>query len=108
MLRRRKVLVAGAGGAPPRGLAGCSGDKPKKTGEAAGGAQGGGGGGAAQPAKLTFTPAADSKDVAPSSPVTVAIENGTLDTVTVAAAGKNLAGTLADDKHNWQSTGPLA
>ncbi|MFC5008012.1 Ig-like domain-containing protein [Dactylosporangium cerinum] len=111
MLSRRKMLVTGAGvaGAVVAGsvLAGCS-DGAKKTGGAATGTTGGPGGGAAQPAKLTITPAADTKDVPPGSPVTVAIENGTLDTVTVAAGGKSVAGTLADDKHNWQSTGALA
>ncbi|MEV4510597.1 Ig-like domain-containing protein [Dactylosporangium sp. NPDC049525] len=109
MLSRRTMLATGAGVAAAAVLAGCS-DGGKKSGAAAGATDGagGGGGGGAQPAKLTITPAADSKDVPPGSPVTVAIENGTLDTVTVAAGGKTLAGTLADDKHGWQSTGPLA
>lgn len=110
MLSRRRMLATGAGVAAGIAgaavLTGCS-DGARKTGAAAG-TTGGGGGGGAQPAKLTITPAADSKDVAPSSPVTVAIENGTLESVTVAAGTKTLAGALAEDKHNWQSTGTLA
>ncbi|WP_432841134.1 Ig-like domain-containing protein [Dactylosporangium sp. CA-092794] len=115
MLSRRKMLTGGAGIAAAAALAACSGnDSSGKSTWTAGGSSagpeggGGDGGGAATPAKLTITPAADSKDVAPTSPVTVAIEGGTLTSVTVAAGSKNLDGKLADDKHNWTSTGTLS
>src|SRR5262245_29841173 len=114
MLSRRRMLAAGAGVAAAAGLAACSdggnsngkaswaGGDPSADPSAAGGA--GGGGWAAQ---VTITPAADTKDVSPSSQVTVAIANGTLNTVTVAANGKNLDGKLADDKKTWTSSGAL-
>ncbi|MFG2039736.1 Ig-like domain-containing protein [Dactylosporangium sp. NPDC048998] len=112
MLSRRKMLTAGAGVAAVAALAACdNGNKGENTWTSTGstsGADGGGGGGGGTPAKVTITPAADSKDVTPTSQVTVAIENGTLNTVTVAADGKNLDGKLADDKSNWTSTGTLA
>jgi lipoprotein-anchoring transpeptidase ErfK/SrfK len=111
MLSRRKILAAGAGVASAAALAACGKDSKSKgtaagTGASAG--AGGDGGGGVVPAKLTITPAADSKDVAPASQVTVAIENGTLSTVTVAAGGKNLSGKLAEDKRSWTSAGKLA
>jgi hypothetical protein len=111
MLSRRKMLTAGAGITAGAALAACSDKSSTGKGTWTGGASsgpGGDGGGGATPAKLTIMPAADTKDVTPTSPVTVAIENGTLDTVTVAAGGKNLDGKLADDKRTWTSTGTLS
>ncbi|MGI5239114.1 Ig-like domain-containing protein [Dactylosporangium sp. CA-139066] len=112
MLSRRRMLAAGAGVAAATALAACdNGNKAKGTwsgGGASAGPGGGDGGGAAAPAKVTITPAADTKDVKPGSPVTVAIENGTLSTVTVSANGKNLDGKLDDAKHTWTSTGSLS
>jgi lipoprotein-anchoring transpeptidase ErfK/SrfK len=111
MLSRRKMLAAGAGIAAGTTLAACSDKGGKSSGTwSAGGSSGapGGNGGAAQAAKLTITPAADSKDVLPGSPVTVAIENGTLNTVTVAAGTKTLDGKIDDEKHNWTSSGTLS
>jgi lipoprotein-anchoring transpeptidase ErfK/SrfK len=106
------MLAAGAGVAAATALAACDhGNQAKGTwsgGGASPGAGGGDGGGGASPAKFTITPAADTKDVKPGSPVTVAIENGTLSTVTVAANGKNLDGKLDDAKHTWTSTGSLS
>ncbi|MER7008034.1 Ig-like domain-containing protein [Dactylosporangium sp. NPDC000555] len=114
MLSRRKILTAGAGVAAAAALAACDNDTKGKASWASNGSSPGaggdgtdGGGGGGTPAKVTVTPAADSKEVPPTSQVTVAIENGTLNTVTVAANGKNLDGKLADDKHNWTSTGTL-
>ncbi|WP_432992831.1 L,D-transpeptidase [Dactylosporangium sp. CA-233914] len=113
MLSRRKMLATGAGVAAAAALAACdNGSTGKSTwtsGGASSGAEGGGdGGGAAEPAKLTITPAADTKDVSPTSQVTVAIDNGTLSTVTVSANGKNLDGKLSGDKKSWTSSGTLA
>ncbi|HTJ36793.1 MAG TPA: Ig-like domain-containing protein [Dactylosporangium sp.] len=109
MFSRRKMLAAGAGVAAAAALAACdNGSNGKTTWSGNGASPGAGGDGGAADAKLTITPAADSKDVKPGSPVTVAIENGTLTTVTVAAGGKNLDGQLDDAKHTWTSTGNLS
>ncbi|GAA4262680.1 Ig-like domain-containing protein [Dactylosporangium darangshiense] len=108
MLSRRKMLAAGAGVAAAAALAACDNGSNGKTTWSGNGASPGAGGGGAAEAKLTITPAADSKDVKPGSPVTVAIENGTLSTVTVAAGGKNLDGKLDDAKQTWTSTGNLS
>ncbi|MFB9406838.1 L,D-transpeptidase [Dactylosporangium matsuzakiense] len=115
MLSRRRMLAAGAGIAAAATLAACSDGKGSggKASWAGGDPSGdpstpGGGGGGGAPAQVTITPAADAKDVSPSSQVTVAIANGTLTTVTVAANGKNLDGKLADDKKTWTSSGTLA
>ncbi|WP_433219269.1 L,D-transpeptidase [Dactylosporangium sp. CS-047395] len=111
MLSRRRMLAAGAGVAAAAALAACNDGNTGKaawTGGGSPGPDGGGGGGGGAPATVTITPAADTKDVAPTSQVTVAIDNGTLNTVTVAAGGKNLDGKLSDDKKNWTSSGALA
>jgi lipoprotein-anchoring transpeptidase ErfK/SrfK len=113
MLSRRKMLAAGAGVAAAATLAACndnssSGKAAWANGGASPGAGGGAGGGGGVPAKLTITPAADTKDVPPTSQVTVAIDNGTLNTVTVAAGGKNLDGKLSEDKKSWTSSGTLS
>ncbi|MEU7870870.1 Ig-like domain-containing protein [Dactylosporangium sp. NPDC049140] len=111
MLSRRKMLAAGAGAAAAVALAACNDGNTGKaawTGNGSPGADGGGGGGGGTPATVTITPAADTKDVSPTSQVTVAIDNGTLNTVTVAAGGKNLDGKLAEDKKSWTSSGTLS
>ncbi|WP_238010035.1 Ig-like domain-containing protein [Dactylosporangium sp. AC04546] len=102
MFTRRKVLVTGVGAAAGAALAACSDGGAKGTGTWSSGKP------AAAAAKVTVTPAADSTDVSPGAPVTVAIENGTLESVTVAGGGKQLDGKLADDKHQWTSSGGLA
>ncbi|WP_433607724.1 L,D-transpeptidase [Dactylosporangium sp. CA-139114] len=113
MWSRRKMLAAGAGVAAAAALAACNdGNKGKAAWSGGGGAspgtEAGGGGGGGAPATLTITPAADTKDVSPTSQVTVAIDNGTLNTVTVAAGNKNLDGKLSEDKRTWTSSGTLA
>ncbi|MER7283269.1 Ig-like domain-containing protein [Dactylosporangium sp. NPDC000244] len=112
MWSRRKMLAAGAGVAAAAALAACNdGNKGKAAwtgGGASPGTDAGGGGGGGAPATLTITPAADTKDVSPTSQVTVAIDNGTLSTVTVAAGNKNLDGKLSEDKKSWTSSGALA
>ncbi|WP_433086673.1 L,D-transpeptidase [Dactylosporangium sp. CA-052675] len=113
MWSRRKMLAAGAGVAAAAALAACNdGNKGKAAWSGGGGASpgtdSGGGGGGGAPATLTITPAADTKDVSPTSQVTVAIDNGTLNTVTVAAGNKNLDGKLSEDKKSWTSSGTLA
>ncbi|GAA2629138.1 Ig-like domain-containing protein [Dactylosporangium fulvum] len=108
MLSRRTMLTTGVGVATGVAIAACSDGKSKGTGAgAAGDPSGGAGGGGAQPATVTVTPAADAKDVLPGSPVTVAIDNGTLESVTVSGGGKNVDGKLSDDKKQWASSGNL-
>nr|BFE61313.1 Ig-like domain-containing protein [Dactylosporangium thailandense] len=106
------MLAAGAGVAAAAALAACNdGNKGKAAwtgGGASPGTDAGGGGGGGAPATLTITPAADTKDVSPTSQVTVAIDNGTLSTVTVAAGNKSLDGKLSEDKKSWTSSGSLA
>ncbi|MEV6926571.1 Ig-like domain-containing protein [Dactylosporangium sp. NPDC051485] len=111
MLSRRRMLATGVGVAAAATLAACDKGDQKSTwnGSESPGAPGGGGeGGGGAAAKVTVQPAADSKDVSPGSQVTVAIENGTLSTVTVATGGKNLDGKLSDDKKTWTSSGTLS
>jgi lipoprotein-anchoring transpeptidase ErfK/SrfK len=112
MLSRRRMLAAGAGVVSATALAACSNDsKGTWSGGPAGSSSqnpgGGGEGGGGPAAKVTITPAAETKDVTPTSKVTVGIEGGTLSTVTVSANGKNVDGKLAEDKLTWTSTGTL-
>jgi lipoprotein-anchoring transpeptidase ErfK/SrfK len=59
-------------------------------------------------AKVTITPAASVKNVSPREKVVVTVEGGTLQTVTVTASGKAVAGKLDADQLTWRSTGNLS
>jgi lipoprotein-anchoring transpeptidase ErfK/SrfK len=65
-------------------------------------------GGSAAPVAVTFTPAADTGNVAPGQQVVVSVTGGTLQSVTVTAGDKTLAGQLDTDQRAWRSTGDLA
>src|SRR5690349_14770751 len=109
MLNRRTVLVSGVGLAAGAAVAGCSSHASGKwtaPGDAAAG--NGSPGSPASAAKLTITPAADTKNVSPADAVTVAIEGGTLESVTVTAGSKTLSGSIAGDQKSWKSTGTLS
>jgi lipoprotein-anchoring transpeptidase ErfK/SrfK len=112
MLSRRAVLATGATVAAGAVAAGCSSsNKAKWNGlgtNPSGGASGGGGGGKTSSANVTIVPAADTNDVSPGDTVKVTVDGGKLQTVTVAAGDKTVAGTLASDGTSWHSTGNLA
>jgi lipoprotein-anchoring transpeptidase ErfK/SrfK len=109
MLNRRTVLVSGVGLAAGAAVAGCSSNASGKWAAPGGAAAGNGADGSpASSAKLTITPAANTKDVSPADTVTVAIEGGTLDSVTVAAGSKTVKGSIAGDQKTWTSSGPLS
>jgi lipoprotein-anchoring transpeptidase ErfK/SrfK len=90
-------------------VAGCTGGGTS----GAGGSPGAGGGPAASeraaaPAQVRIEPAAGVTGVAPSDPVTVTAERGTLDEVAVTTAGDAVAGSYSADRRRWTSTGRLA
>jgi lipoprotein-anchoring transpeptidase ErfK/SrfK len=57
---------------------------------------------------LTVSPRAGAAKVSPADPVTVSVEGGKLSSVTVAAGGKKISGTVQPDGSSWRSTGVLA
>jgi Uncharacterized protein conserved in bacteria len=60
------------------------------------------------PGTLTVTPAANSKNVAPNVPITIAATAGaTVTSVTVTAGSSTIKGTLAADGKTWTSTTAL-
>jgi len=61
----------------------------------------------APPAELAITPAGDSHNVAPDTPITVTATNGRVRDVTVQTAGDPVFGTLSPDGTSWHSKGTL-
>jgi lipoprotein-anchoring transpeptidase ErfK/SrfK len=112
MLNRRTVLVSGVGLAAGAAVAGCTSKASGKwtaPGDGSGAGAGNGSPGApVSAAKLTITPAADTHDVSPADEVTVAVENGMLESVTVTAGSKTVNGDLAGDQKSWKSSGTLS
>jgi lipoprotein-anchoring transpeptidase ErfK/SrfK len=115
MLNRRTVLVTGVGLAAGAAVAGCSSANASSAKWQAAGTTPSGSTGSGSPtgspsptAHVTVTPAADTKEVSPADAVTVAIESGTLQSVTVTAGSKTLAGKLAGDGKSWKSTGTMS
>ncbi|WAL67241.1 Ig-like domain-containing protein [Amycolatopsis cynarae] len=75
-------------------------------GNSANGTNGGGGpSAAAAPVSVSITPAADASNISPVTPIVVKAANGTLTDVTVtnAAKGTKVQGTLSADKTTWTS-----
>ncbi|GAA2596355.1 Ig-like domain-containing protein [Actinomadura fulvescens] len=70
---------------------------------------GGGGGGSAKapPAKVTITPASDTKKARPDSGVTVTAAGGKLDTVSVKSGSKEVPGRFNAARTEWKSTWTL-
>jgi len=63
---------------------------------------------AAEASQLTITPAKDAKEVSPVDPITVAINGGSLATVTLAnAEGKPVKGDFDSAKQSWKSAEEL-
>jgi lipoprotein-anchoring transpeptidase ErfK/SrfK len=108
MTKRRTVLVTASGVVAGAALAACS------SGASARWNSPGGSGASSGPstnpadAAITITPAAGTKNVSPADGVVVTATAGTLQSVTVAAAGKSVNGTLDADQKTWRSTGRLA
>jgi lipoprotein-anchoring transpeptidase ErfK/SrfK len=111
MIQRRKVILGAAGVAAGLVAAGCSStSKP---------AAGGGGStpvagtwqapssAAATEVSFTVSPKSGTSKVSPTEPVTVAVDGGKLQSVTVASGGKKVSGSMQDDG-SWRSTGNLA
>ena len=57
--------------------------------------------------RLTVTPAAETTPVSPVTPIVVAAEGGTLQTVAVTADTKAVEGALDTDQRTWRSSGNL-
>jgi lipoprotein-anchoring transpeptidase ErfK/SrfK len=59
-------------------------------------------------AAVRLQPAAGAQDVSPSGPITVAVADGTIETVTLTNPdGKQVAGTLSTDKMSWTASEAL-
>ncbi len=107
-IKRRTFLFSATGVAAGTALAAC-GPAGATTQWNAGGDPGGSPS-AENPAEadITFTPAAGAKDVSPVDAVVVTVGAGTLQSVTVAAGSKSVAGELDTDQRTWRSTGKLS
>lgn len=111
MVSRRGVLTAGLGLASGVALTGCGSDTSRTVswrvpGEGADQAPG-----ATHPVaslvQLTTTPAADSTGIAPTDPIRIAVAQGTIEAVTVAAPDHTVNGALSGDQQSWRSAEPL-
>jgi lipoprotein-anchoring transpeptidase ErfK/SrfK len=106
----RAVAVLGVAAAL---AAGCSGGSSGGNAAQPGGSGGGGGGGnsaanQAPAAKVAISPAANTANVNPATPVVVKVTDGKLTTVDLAdTTGKKVVGALSGDASTWTSTGPL-
>ncbi|OLB76556.1 MAG: hypothetical protein AUI14_18470 [Actinobacteria bacterium 13_2_20CM_2_71_6] len=111
MLSRRQVITGAVGVAAGSALAGCTtaaGAAPGTRWAEPGSSFTPGGTPSATPVAVTFTPAADAGNVSPADPVMVSATGGTIQSVTVTAGDKTVAGKLDTDQHTWRSTGELA
>lgn len=113
MIQRRKVIIGTLGVAATATAAGCSAHASASTGNAVWTdpvADNESASTAAAPAAsavaLTVTPADKATGVALTKPITVAAQDGTLQTVTVTAGKTKIAGTLGSDG-TWTSTDDL-
>jgi lipoprotein-anchoring transpeptidase ErfK/SrfK len=111
MIRRRAVVVGGIGAAAGVAIAACGGsDDAKPQASWSEGGTDAPAAAASSPASqvdLTITPAASAKNVSPRERIVVAVTGGTLQKVTVTAAGKTVAGSLDTDQTTWRSSGSL-
>lgn len=111
MVSRRIVVTGGVGVATGLAVAGCGGSQSSQSG-------GTWSDGTEAPASvdsspvsavsLNVTPAASTTDVSPLAKVVVEAGGGTLQSVTVTASGKEVAGKFDSDQVTWRSTGKLA
>ena len=110
MVQRRTVILRTLGAAAGLAAAGCShASQPQgSAGAEPNPAAGSWESPSVTPIRLTVSPAAHATGVSPREPVVVAVEDGKLQSVKVAAGGKTIAGTLQPDGVTWRSTGTLA
>ncbi|MEY9875848.1 lipoprotein-anchoring transpeptidase ErfK/SrfK [Streptacidiphilus sp. MAP12-33] len=101
----RRSVVAGMVGTPVLLLAACSGSGSDGKGSGASG----GSSPVASKATVSVTPKDGATGVDMTTPVTVQVAGGTLDSVTLTGPdGKQIAGRLSADRSGWTSTTPLA
>jgi len=107
-MKRRTVLAGAATAAAGSVLVACKSDgSPTAT---IGNSPTGSGSGSpsAGPASLVIAPASNAADVSPGAGVVVTVENATVQSVTVTAGGKTIAGVLDETQKVWRNTAPLA
>jgi len=108
MVSRRGVIAGAVGVAAGAAVAGCGVAGASTDAKwASPGSSGAAASPSLTPVSLTVTPAADAAGVSPVQQVVVAASGGTLQSVTVAAGTKNLAGAMDSDGKTWRSTGTL-
>lgn len=109
MVRRRSVLLGTLGAAAGLTAAGCSAAKADMPSASASTEPvGTWNTPPPPPVTLTVSPKAGAAKVLPTEDVVVSVEGGKLQSVTVAAGGKKVGGTVQDDGLSWKSTGNLA
>jgi lipoprotein-anchoring transpeptidase ErfK/SrfK len=109
MSKRRTLLVTATGLAAGTALAACGSGAGTTQWNPSGGSSGSAGA-SAKPAEadITITPAGGANNVLPTDNVVVTASGGILQSVTVVAGGKSLAGQLDADQKTWRSTGKLS
>jgi lipoprotein-anchoring transpeptidase ErfK/SrfK len=110
MVQRRTVILGAIGAAAGLTAAGCSAASHASGRTQAGTdlAAGSWHAPTATPITLTVSPKAGAAKVSPTDPVTVSVEGGKLQSVSVAAGGKSVSGEVHSDGVTWSSTGTLA
>jgi lipoprotein-anchoring transpeptidase ErfK/SrfK len=113
MVRRRTIISGALSAAAGLTVAGCSSSAKTAPVVAVKWAQPGtdpssaGVTSSAAAATVSISPAAQAKNVALNEPIVVTATSGTIQTVSVTAAGHKIAGELSDDSLSWKSTGAL-
>jgi lipoprotein-anchoring transpeptidase ErfK/SrfK len=113
MVRRRNVLLGALGAAAGVTAAGCASASHASNASSGAKAAGNPAGGtwhtpSIAPVSLTVTPKAGAAKVSPTERVTVSVQGGTLQSVTVASGTKKLSGSVESDGVTWRSTGAMA
>ncbi len=106
----RRGVIGGAVGAAGLAAAGCTNAAGASDARwaAPGSTLGPGASPSAAPIQLTVSPAADATNVSPTEPVVVTATGGKLQSVTVAAGGKTVDGSLDANGQTWRSSGTLS
>jgi lipoprotein-anchoring transpeptidase ErfK/SrfK len=110
MVQRRNVIIGALGAAAGLTVAGCSSSGDAKSGSDAAPKPAAGTWNApsAKPISLVVSPKAGTTKVSPTAPVTVSVDGGKLQSVTVVSGGKKVAGAVESDGVTWRSTGTMA
>lgn len=109
MVSRRTMLTTGVGIAAGLTTGGCAADANAnaKWAEAGSGDDGKPKPSPTFAAKVTVTPAAETKDVSPAEAVVISVEGGIIQTVTLTGGAKTVEGTVDTEQRTWRSSGPL-